>query len=97
MTDLHIEGSQAAHLLYLLLLPLFIHFFIAEVVDNILWGCQCGANRRNLLKEAATTVADVDDSVNKIGAWLLDFIDNPASRFNRVQLHHIVSCLIDDH
>ena len=63
MTDLHIEGSQAAHLL---LLPLFIHFFIAEVVDNILWGCQCGANRRNLLKEAATTVADVDDSVNKV-------------------------------
>ena len=94
MTDLHIEGSQVAHLLYLLLL--FIHFFIAEVVNNILWGRQCGANRHNLLKEAVTTVADVDDSVNKVGAWLLDFIDNLASRFNRVQLHHIVSCLIED-
>ena len=77
MTDLHIEGSQVAHLLYLLLL-----FIIAEVVNNILWGRQCGANRHNLLKEAVTTVADVDDSVNKVGAWLLDFIDNPASRFN---------------
>ena len=77
MTDLHIEGSQVAHLLYLLLL-----FIIAEVVNNILWGRQCGANRHNLLKEAVTTVADVDDSVNKVGAWLLDFIDNLASRFN---------------
>ena len=77
MTDLHIEGSQVAHLLYLLLL-----FIIAEVVNNILWGRQCGANRHNLLKEAVTTVADVDDSVNNVGAWLLDFIDNLASRFN---------------
>ena len=94
MTDLHIEGSQVAHLLYILL---FIHFFKAEIVGNILWGRQCGANRHNLLKEAVTTVADVDDSVNKVGAWLLDFIENLASRFNWVQLHHIVSCLIDDH